>query len=166
MIPPAHHPRWRQVRMSSYMTSDVHLLVLSASPPRVLMCNSWRASVWSLLQGVLTCTCWTCWVRWRGRGRATSTSWSSRRKTTSTICSWSQRWTGAQRNIMSKPSSIYVPVLCIFLSADLSQASAGLWAADGEGSGHDLRQLEGAHHVQHQTAQVKINMHSYMTWRC
>lgn len=43
--------------------------------------------------------------------------------------------------------------LCV--CSDLSQASAGLRAADGEGSGHDLRQLEGAHHVQHQTAQVK-----------
>lgn len=38
--------------------------------------------------------------------------------------------------------------------ADLPQAAAGLRAADGEGGGHDLRQLEGAHHVQHQTAQV------------
>lgn len=39
--------------------------------------------------------------------------------------------------------------------SDLPQAAAGLRAADGEGGGHDLRQLEGAHHVQHQTAQVK-----------
>lgn len=40
-------------------------------------------------------------------------------------------------------------------TSDLPQAAAGLRAADGEGGGHDLRQLEGAHHVQHQTAQVK-----------
>lgn len=42
----------------------------------------------------------------------------------------------------------------LLLCADLPQASAGLRAADGEGGGHDLRQLEGAHYVQHQTAQV------------
>lgn len=41
--------------------------------------------------------------------------------------------------------------------SDLPQTSVGVRAADGEGSGHDLRQLEGAHHVQHQAAQVKRN---------
>lgn len=45
------------------------------------------------------------------------------------------------------------------LRADLPQAAAGVRAADGEGGGHDLRQLEGAHHVQHQAAQV--NTHSF-----
>lgn len=43
----------------------------------------------------------------------------------------------------------------LLLCADLPQAAAGLRAADGEGGGHDLRQLEGAHYVQHQAAQVK-----------
>lgn len=42
--------------------------------------------------------------------------------------------------------------------ADFPQAAAGLRAADGEGGGHDLRQLEGAHHVQHQTAQVNADV--------
>lgn len=42
----------------------------------------------------------------------------------------------------------------LLLCADLSQAAVGLRAADGKRGGHDLRQLEGAHYVQHQTAQV------------
>lgn len=37
---------------------------------------------------------------------------------------------------------------------DFSQTPAGVRATDREGSGHDICQLEGAHHVQHQTAQV------------
>lgn len=40
---------------------------------------------------------------------------------------------------------------------DLPQTSVGVRAADGERGGHDLCQLEGAHHVQHQAAQVKRN---------
>lgn len=43
------------------------------------------------------------------------------------------------------------------LRADLPQTAAGVRAADGEGGGHDLRQLEGAHHVQHQAAQVNTH---------
>lgn len=42
----------------------------------------------------------------------------------------------------------------LLLCADLPQATAGLRAADGEGGGHDLCQLEGTHYVQHQTTQV------------
>lgn len=44
--------------------------------------------------------------------------------------------------------------LLLLPCADFPQAAAGLRAADGEGGGHDLRELEGAHNVQHQTAQV------------
>lgn len=39
---------------------------------------------------------------------------------------------------------------------DFSQTPAGVRTTDREGSGHDICQLEGAHHVQHQTAQVIV----------
>lgn len=57
--------------------------------------------------------------------------------------------------------NIYQVGVCVFvcLCADLPQTSAGVRAADGEGGGDDLRQLEGAHHVQHQTAQVRTERH-------
>ncbi len=44
--------------------------------------------------------------------------------------------------------------VCFCVCVDLPQTSAGVRAADREGSGDDLCQLEGAHHVQHQAAQV------------
>lgn len=58
--------------------------------------------------------------------------------------------------------NIYQVGVCVFvcLCADLPQTSAGVRAADGEGGGDDLRQLEGAHHVQHQTAQVRTDTQS------
>lgn len=55
------------------------------------LCSS--ACLIFVFQGVLTSICWTCWVPWRGRGRATSMSSSSQRRTMSTTCSSSPRWT-------------------------------------------------------------------------
>ena len=56
--------------------------------------------------------------------------------------------------------------VCLCVCADLPQTSAGVRAADGEGGGDDLRQLEGAHHVQHQTAQVRTDKRTQSRFYC